>query len=72
MSNPIADEYRESLARTRAKHPEIGFYHEPDASFPWRCSIRLSDGEYHGGEGQSQCEALILASIHWAMHGSVK
>lgn len=64
--------------RAKKSVPEVTFYRAPDHEKErigyreWVCSIRLPDGEYHGGEGTTQCEALIMASIHWAMHGETK
>jgi hypothetical protein len=53
--------------------PRIDFYHNAmNKVRPWTCSIRLPDGEFHGGEGTTQCEALMLACINWAMHGTTK
>lgn len=61
--------------RSKKPVPEIAFYYRSDianAVRPWSCSIIVGSGEYHGGEGTTQCEALIMASIHWAMHGETK
>lgn len=58
-----------SPARTT---PTITFTRNQSPVRPWTCNIVLPDDEYHGGEGTTQCEALIMASINWAMHGSVK
>lgn len=59
--------------RSKRNAPRIDFYNDPSNSArPWTCSIWLSDDEYHGGEGTTQCEALIMATIHWAMHGVTK
>lgn len=55
--------------------PQIDFYYRADIAHavrPWSCSILIGPDEYHGGEGMTQCEALMLATIHWAMHGTTK
>lgn len=58
--------------RSKRTAPQIDFYHRSDYDLPWSCSIMIGPDEYHGGDGTTQCEALIMASIHWAMHGTTK
>lgn len=58
--------------RSKKPVPEITWSRNQSPVRPWTCNIVLPNGEYHGGEGTTQCEALIMASIHWAMHGETK
>lgn len=66
------DRLERAIPVTR-EFPAVVFYHYPDRKpRVWTATIRMPDSEMHSGDGTTKCEALLLANIHWAMHGETK